>query len=298
VVEDRLQAIIQRNSFAIMDGAMGTELERRGYQTTLPLWSGLANRDAGQLISEIHADYVSAGADIITTNTFRTTRYTLGKGQHADQFQDLTRQAVELAYLATEDAHRDILVAGSLAPLEDCYTPSLVPPLDQIHDAYNEQISLLHDCRVDFILIETMINMDEVMIACAVCRSLNIPFMLSFTIDNGCLLDGTPLDILIPTIAATEPLAMLLNCRPADEVTKGLNVLLACTESMVGAYGNGPGAPDPETGWQIEEGGVEAYAKAAKAWYEIGARVIGGCCGTTPTHIKAIAEMRDALRTR
>ncbi len=156
-IADRLT----ENPFLILDGAMGTELERRGYHTTLPLWSALANTEASFLVKQIHDDYIDAGADIITANTFRTTSHTLSKQNNTHTAEHFTRRAVEIARDAIRESGKDVLLAGSLAPLEDCYSPELVPPEDVIRAAYAEQIKILAGAGVDVVLAETMINLSR-----------------------------------------------------------------------------------------------------------------------------------------
>jgi len=293
-VQDRLQKIIERKGFVLLDGAMGTELERHGYQTRLPLWSALANRDAQQMVHEIHMEYIRAGADILTTNTFRTTRYTLEKTGQGGLSEALTRYAVDIARQAAAFPDRDILVAGSIAPIEDCYSPELVPPPDIIHEVYQQQIAMLALAGVDFILIETMINDAEIRIAMDCCEELELPYMVSLVVQDGHLLDGTPLDSVVPVPDNRRLLAVLLNCRSTDQITTSLSVLRRYYQGLIGAYGNGAGHPDPEIGWCLKTGGIEEYISAAKEWYGLGARIIGGCCGTTPDHIQALRDLEIA----
>jgi len=193
--------------FILLDGAMGTELERRGYPTTLPLWSAMANLEAPVLVKQIHDDYISAGADIITANTFRTTSYTFSKVGKAELASHLTRLAVEIARESAVQSGRKVFVAGSLAPLEDCYSPELVPGEDVIREAYTVQIELLISSGVDFILAETMINQSEIAFICDYMRKREFPFVMSFTTQDGRLLDGTPLESAIPDVLKANPLA-------------------------------------------------------------------------------------------
>src|SRR5258707_8830056 len=114
----------------LLDGATGTELNRRGVSTDLPLWSAGALLDAPATLRQIHRDYLLAGAEIVTANTFRTHRRSLARGGYGDSAAELTRLAVELARAAVGEGALapPAYVAGSLAPLEDCYSPELVPP--------------------------------------------------------------------------------------------------------------------------------------------------------------------------
>src|SRR5690606_30146265 len=115
----------------------------------------------------------------------------------------------------------------------------------------------------DLILCETMINRDEAVIAAEICAVKGYPFMMSFTAADGKRLDGTPLESIVPDIDQYNPLALLLNCRSPQVITDHLVLLRRLSATPTGAYGNGPGKPDPETGWHPANGGKEAYAEAA-----------------------------------
>ena len=286
----------------LLDGAMGTELERRGYRTTLPYWSAFAADQAPELLLEIHTDYVKAGADIITANTFRTTGYTLAKGGKGDLADQLTRRSLEIAREASMTTERDIYIAVSMAPLEDCYSPDLVPSQEVIKAAYEAQVRIIHDCQPDLVLMETMINADEVVIGAELLTALGIPFGVSFTLDaNGDLLDGTPLPDIVERIAHCNSDLVLLNCRKPEQLSAQYSLLKSVYKGPTGLYANGEGMPGGTSGWlwKYSESAVNEYVSEAECWLELGARVIGGCCGTRPEYISSlrrVIDAREALR--
>ena len=282
--------------FILLDGAIGTELERAGYRTSLPLWSAMAAIEVPQLLEDLHTAYLRAGAQILTANTFRTTRYTMAMEKQADLVPELVARAIRIAQRASDACGHDVVVAASLAPLEDCYRPDLVPDDSVIETHYREQIRLLLNCGADIILAETMLNASEVRSVTHLCAEFHLPLIISLLAESGALLDGTPLEVIIPEIQASEPLAILLNCRDVQVVSENLSILRSLTDLPIGAYANGPGKPDPEVGWEHDAGGLEAFVDAARSWVSIGARIIGGCCGTTPAHIAALHMMRASLR--
>ena len=288
-------ALLSSRPFIILDGAMGTELERRGFRTPLPLWSAMANLEAPVLVKQIHDDYIAAGADVITSNTFRTTAHTFAKVNKATLASHLTKLAVEIARESIVQSDRTVLLAGSLAPLEDCYSPELVPVDEVIHDAYMEQIDLLISTGVDFILAETMINHREITFISEYLHQKEFPFIMSFTAQDGRLLDGTPLESVIPDVTDKNPLGLLLNCRSCAQITKTLPVLHDLFHGVSGAYANGSGHPDNILGWKIEDGSINDYLASVNQWLERGALLIGGCCGTPPEHIAAIYELRERI---
>jgi|TARA_B100000315_G_scaffold188911_1_gene178712 homocysteine S-methyltransferase len=125
----------------LLDGAMGTELLHRGVNVSLPLWSASAVEEAPEIVEQIHRDYMKAGADIITTNTFRTTTRTFLKiGASPDEARARAKTSTnEAVRLAKKAASGNVMVAGSIAPLEDCYAPELFPGVVTAIKEFEEQ---------------------------------------------------------------------------------------------------------------------------------------------------------------
>jgi homocysteine S-methyltransferase len=149
----------------LLDGATGTELQRRGVDTGLPLWSARALVEAPDVLRAIHADYIAAGADIITTNTFRTHGRTLTRASLGERTRALTPLAVKIAREAAQQADLKIFVAGSMSPLEDCYSPQLVPPDGELWIEHAEMARDLAQAGCDLLLVETMNTIREAVIA-------------------------------------------------------------------------------------------------------------------------------------
>ncbi len=126
----------------ILDGAMGTELERRNVPVSLPLWSTNALISHPKTVKQIHKDYIQAGADIITANTFRTNSRSFKRAGIKDMAKELTHRALILANEARQETvtSRKIWIAGSIAPLEDCYRPDLVPPISELRKEHKEHV--------------------------------------------------------------------------------------------------------------------------------------------------------------
>jgi S-methylmethionine-dependent homocysteine/selenocysteine methylase len=279
----------------VLDGAMGTELTRRGIDTTLPLWSASAMLHAPDTVRAIHADYVAAGAQVLTCNTFRTNTRALAKAELAEQAEVLTRRAVQLA---REAAVPGVHVAGSLAPVEDCYEPALVPHQDALVHEHAELARHLAGAGVDLILVETMNTVREAVAACSAVSAVKVPLWVSFTLaPDNTLLSGETLMQAVAAVLPYAPRAILLNCIPVAQTEAALAVLADALAGMsdttrprIGAYGN-VGHVDPVVGWTLTDAvSPIAYAKAAMSWRERGASIIGGCCGTTPAHIAAITR--------
>ena len=166
----------------LLDGATGTELQRRGVDTGLPLWSARALIEAPEVLQAIHADYINAGADIITTNTFRTQRRTLERAGIGSRARELTQLAVQIAREAAQSVDRKIFVAGSISPLEDCYAPERVPPDGDLWIEHAELARDLAQAGCDLLLVETMNTIREAVIAARCAAVTGLPVCVSFVV--------------------------------------------------------------------------------------------------------------------
>jgi S-methylmethionine-dependent homocysteine/selenocysteine methylase len=281
----------------ILDGAMGTELTRRGVDTTLPLWSCSALDSAPQIVQQIHEDYIRAGAQVITTNTFRTNVRALAKANIEHRARELTFKAVDLAREAVTRmaSVRSARIAGSIAPVEDCYTPELVPSEEELLREHAILAQYLAEAGVDLILVETMNTIREAVAAARAANEMGLPLWISFTLgsDNR-LLSGESVEDATKAIFQFKPEAILINCIPVAQVASALQTIILHAQScMFGAYGN-VGHVDDTFGWTVTNAvDPKAYANAAQIWQDIGANIIGGCCGTTPSHISALTSSLD-----
>jgi S-methylmethionine-dependent homocysteine/selenocysteine methylase len=293
----------------LLDGATGTELQRRGVDTHLPLWSARALLEAPEVLRAIHVDYVAAGADIITTNTFRTHRRTLARAGFESRTRELTQLAVQIAgEVAAQQADRPVYVAGSMSPLEDCYSPQLVPPDEELRREHAEMARDLAEAGCDVLLVETMNTIREAVVAAECARETGLPVCVSFVVGpNGLppdqidpvhpsaerllLLSGESIADAVRAVQPIEPAAILINCVPLAYIDRACAELRAAHSGPIGLYAN-VGHADDQVGWTLtDDVQPEAYARHAQCWLEYGARIIGGCCGTTPAHIAALNQV-------
>jgi S-methylmethionine-dependent homocysteine/selenocysteine methylase len=284
----------------LLDGATGTEIERRGLHTYLPLWSALGLIEQPALVRAIHEDYARAGADILTANTFRTTARTLSHaGYDPAQASDLTRLAVRLAKDAATATSRDILIAGSIAPLEDCYSPWLSPPEETAFPEHLAHARNLAAAGVDFLMVETMPVIDEAAAAARAALTTGLPVTVGFVLgDDGRLLSGETLAEAVQRVAPLGICAILVNCSPPETITQALHTLRGLTHLPIGGYAN-LGTVDNTVGWRADEQtSGPAYAAVAEEWLRAGAQIIGGCCGTRPEHIAALRELLDRYQAQ
>lgn len=271
----------------LIDGATGTELSRRGVDLNSPSWTAGVILDQPDLLQQVHADYVAAGAELITANTFRTHARNLRPLNPMPSAGELTRRAVEIARLA---AGEDRYVAGSMAPLEDCYSPHLTPSESELRREHSEMARHLKDSGVDLILIETQVTIREASIAAEAASETGLPVAVSFVCRSpGTLLSGESLIEAFDQILKWDPAAFLVNCTPVNEILPSLEPLLKrATGIPLGAYAN-TGRLLANGSWEATEGRFPAvYAEHVRCWISAGVKVVGGCCGTTPEHISAI----------
>jgi len=278
----------------LLDGAVGSELNRRGVDTSLPLWSARALLEAPEVLLAVHRDYVVAGADIITANTFRTNRRTLAKAGIEEQAAELTAVAVHLARAATGPSTATHYVAGSIAPLEDCYRTDLVPEDDVLEREHAESVEILRAAGADLLLIETMNTVREARAAARAAVASGLPVLAGLV----CGRDRMMLSGEDPKDAARELKlagvdAVLINCTPAPELQLALERVAGATKLPLGAYGN-VGHADDNDGWvNTDAVDAKAYLRYAAQWLDAGAHIVGGCCGTTPSHTTALRRLID-----
>lgn len=285
---------IDTGPILILDGATGTELERRGVSTAAPLWSARALLDAPEVLEHLHEDYLNAGADLITTCTFRTNERALAKAGLADRAPELTHRAVDIARAARDRVNSGAKVLGGVAPLEDCFEPKKAPDSAACRSEHGRMIAMLLEAGVDLILIETMNNLRESEAAATEAqRRAPGKWLISFCVRGdgppGILISGEPLIDLRDALSGA--LAVGVNCLSPRAVEANVKLLRAMLPASVRVMtypnvGFDPPWFNPPEGDPTEP---EVFARCARRWRDAGASIIGGCCGTMPEHIRAAA---------
>ena len=293
-----LRDLLAAKSVLLADGAMGTSLFEAGLETgdSPELW----NVDHPDRVAAIHRSFVAAGADILLTNTFGGTRYRLALHDAQDRVAELNRAGAAIAREVADAADRPVLVAGSMGPTGEIYQP--VGPLAQEdgEDAFAEQAAALADGGADLLWIETISGVEELAAAVAGAAKAGLPIIATMTFDtNGRTMMG-----LTPEAAmafrdqlAVRPAAFGANCGvgPAQLVDSIFSLGAAAgPDDILIAKGN-CGVPEYRDGHIHYDGSPEIMADYACLARDAGARIIGGCCGTSAIHLRAVAE---ALATR
>ncbi len=280
----------------VLDGALGTELEGRGVNTSGKSWTARGLVSHPDLIYRVHRDYLYEGADILTANTFRTNPRAL-KDTGLDA-EALTKKAVRIARKARREKNPLVRVAGSIAPVEDCYSPDLVPPSDAaLIEEHRIMARWLDEARVDIILIETMNTLREALCALAAVKeeSKKYAWVSIVPKDGETMLDGTPLDYAIKRLKEAGAHLVALNCATVRTMMDALP-LVARTAKKAGVwFGCYPNTSEklPDGTWILRASNNLEMADCAVAWMKEGAVLVGSCCHSTPRTTSLIATKRD-----
>ncbi len=255
------------------------------------------------MVREAHADFIAAGADLITVNTYSVIRAKLATEGVEDRFEELNLMACRLAAQARDASGRDVLIAGSLPPLRGSYRPDRVEPFEVIEPLYREQAEILAP-HVDVLICETMSSAAEGLGAATAAASTGKPVWVAWTLHedaSGRLRSGETLAEAHAAIAHLPVSTYLVNCCTPESITTAMPELVAMG-LPAGGYANSfvPVPPDWELGGTKWADGLiplrddldpAAYASHAQSWIDAGARLIGGCCGTGPEHIAALKAL-------
>lgn len=276
----------------LFDGGMGTEIYKRGIFIN-QCYDAL-NITNPQIIKQIHQDYIRAGSEVIETNTYGANRFKLTPHGFAESLYKINYAG---AQLAREIADDDVFVAGSIGPLSIQIEPLGPMSYKEARDAFEEQIKPLIDGGVDLIILETFTIFAELQQAVRACRNLtDIPVIAQMTInDDANSLTGAEAEVMIEELDSLGVDAIGVNCTVGPHVM--LNFLERTREFTERPISLMPNAGKPRNieGRNIYMTSPEYMAEYAKRFIQTGADIIGGCCGTSPEHIKAMHNAINAL---
>jgi S-methylmethionine-dependent homocysteine/selenocysteine methylase len=265
----------------ILDGAIGTELASRGLRLEAPAWSARAIHEAPKVLAELHAAYLDAGATLHTANTFRTQPRAFGDGWLV--------ALVDAVRIARDAVGLGQSVLGSMAPVEDCYRPDLSPG-KEARSEHRQLASALAAAGCDILLCETFADGEEALVAVEEALATGVPVWLSLTAGPfGELRTPEQLARIGKDAASIGIERLLVNCIAATRMAPYVDAI-ASLGVPTGVYANA-GQEDEALGWgATSPAAADAYAALAERWKDAGASVIGGCCGTGPPHIRALAD--------
>jgi methionine synthase I (cobalamin-dependent) len=272
----------------ILDGAMGSMLQQKGFTANPDLWMSLLNVSNPTIIFEIHKKYIEAGADLITTNTFRTNPAAFEGAGHPFESKYVI-EAVKIAKSASENSK--VIIAGSNPPAEDCYQKNRNITYTKLENNHFNHIELLIDNGVDLILNETQSHFDEIKIICEYCSSNSIPYIVSFYFDkNLSLFSGEQINYVIDYATDQNPLAIGFNCVAPILFRMVLRNL--SSDNNWGFYLNcGSGTPhNKKIKCGIDPSEYVAIVNEVNIYRP---SFVGACCGSNPNHIKEIKKLYE-----
>ena len=292
-MSDRLSRLLATRPWLLADGATGTNLFGMGLQPgeAPELW----NAEHPERIAALCRSFIDAGADIVLTNTFGGTRYRLKLHNAEDRVAELNTRAARIARTEADGCGREVVVAGSIGPTGEILEPLGPLSLTAARDAFTEQAVALARGGADVLWIETMSSKEELEAAIAGARATGLPVVgtLSFDTNGRTMMALTPSDLAgIQTSHGL--LACGSNCGtgPSELVASIMNLATASAPTAVLVAKANCGIPQYVDGAIQYDGTPELMAAYAALALDAGARIIGGCCGTTPAHLRA---MRAAL---
>ncbi|MDP6395414.1 MAG: homocysteine S-methyltransferase family protein [Desulfobacterales bacterium] len=300
------------NEIIVLDGAIGTEIARLGGVMDEAAWCGVANKTHPEVVCRVHQEYLRAGANVVTANTFSTCRHVLAGTGLADEAASITAKAVELARQAVDEVapDRSVAVAGSMSnnvawiPGTFSPDPRFLPTLEEEAANYREVADAIASAGADLILLEMMSDITRASLAVEAAVATGLPTWIGV---SCCLLaDGSltawdthtaepaeridashvqqeimPLAPVIDAMVAFEPAVMGIMHSTVDATGPGLEALARRWPGPLMAY--------PEaTGHHFVE--PTDFAAHCRGWVDEGVQIIGGCCGTTVNHIRAMVE--------
>ncbi len=291
-MQTTLSALLADGGPVILDGATGTMLFEMGLQhgDSPELW----NVEQPDKLRSLHQQYVDAGAQVILTNTFGCNRLRLALHKLQDRVEELNAAAAQTARAVADAAARSVVVAGDMGPTGSILVPYGDMEFDEAVSVFEQQARALIAAGVDLIWVETMSDLEEVRAAVEAVRrvDVNFPIVLTMTFDtNGRTMMGVKPEQAVEALVAYNPVAIGGNCgNGTDEIETVIETMRAANADVPLVTKSNAGIPTLQGTVAVYDATPDDMADHARTVHELGAQIIGGCCGTTPDHIRAIAN--------
>ncbi len=304
-----LRERLKNNEIILLDGGVSTEIQRRGVGMNTDVWSGIAHKTHPDIVREVHEDYIRAGAQVITANTFSTARHVLETIGLGDEVQTINRQAVHVAQAARDNAATDeVWIAASMST-----TPGLNNPRDrsrgeQAASNYRELAETLAGAGVDILIAEMMLDLVSAPLVIEAALATGLAVWVGYSAmvgDDGHLMswrrhnaaDTIPPDDFGALVQAISPLggaAAGIMHSLVEDTGPALEVLRQHWSGPTLAYAETGRLEKPD--WVFENiCPPHAYADEVERWItDYGVQIVGGCCGTGPEHIRVLKERLPA----
>ena len=295
---------LENNDIIILDGAIGAELEKKGAKMHKDLWCGTCSVESPDLVKKVHEEYIIAGADIITTNTYATTPIAMKQYGFDDQINEFNKKSVQLAKEAIKNSNKDIAIAGSVSTFGSLYKYGL----EAMKPGFKEQLNILSNEGVDLIILEAMSSQADIVETIVECSSqTKLPVWLSIS----CIIDDNTNKVMLgynDTVDTDTNVyedfetsmdnfskihqGPILIAHSDIEVTgQAIKIAKKKFNGVLGAYPNRGHYEKPH--WKFVDNITPSeYLEKAKSWVGNGTQIIGGCCGVGVEEIKAISVLK------
>ena len=295
---EALQRRLAAGETVLMDGGMGSEFERRGLASATT-WSGEPMLTHPELVRDIHQEYIEAGAEIIITNTFATGRDHLEEGGLEHKVTEANRLGIEAAVQARRNAGAEdsVVIAASVSTMKPKAHAEVPVPYEKALETYREQLEELAKGGPDAVVGEMLVRISDTLAVIDAAAELGLPAWVGLSLAR----DGDDLYLGIQGRHGGETLQDAMNAlkgrgvaavfvmhTQVDDTGPGLEIVRRSWPGTLGAYAHFPGHGGPNR--EAHALNPQQYLEYAKGWHKQGARIIGGCCGTRPDHIRALRE--------
>ena len=295
---------LENNDTIILDGAIGAELEKKGAKMHKDLWCGTCSVESPDLVKKVHEEYILAGADIITTNTYATTPIAMKQYGFDDQISEFNKKSVQLAKEAVKNTNKDVAIAGSVSTFGSLYKYGL----EAMKPGFKEQLNILSNEGVDLIILEAMSSQADIVETIIECSSqTKLPVWLSIS----CVINDNTNKVMLgynDTVDTDTNVyedfetsmdnfskihqGPILIAHSDIEVTgQAIKIAKKKFNGVLGAYPNRGHYEKPH--WKFVDNITPSeYLEKAKSWVGNGTQIIGGCCGVGVEEIKAISVLK------
>jgi len=295
---------LENNDIIILDGAIGAELEKKGAKMHKDLWCGTCSVESPDLVKKVHEEYILAGADIVTTNTYATTPIAMKQYGFDNQISEFNKKSVQLAKEVVKNTNKDVAIAGSVSTFGSLYKYGL----EAMKPGFKEQLNILSNEGVDLIILEAMSSQADIVETIIECSSqTKLPVWLSIS----CVINDNTNKVMLgynDTVDTDTNVyedfetsmdnfskihqGPILIAHSDIEVTgQAIKIAKKKFNGVLGAYPNRGHYEKPH--WKFVDNITPSqYLEKARSWVEDGAQIVGGCCGVGVEEIKAISVLK------
>ena len=289
---DRLMKKAQDRDVILMDGATGTEIERRGVAQLVNAWNGGGAMSDPDSVIAVHEEYISKGAEVIISNTFANAKHALRDAGREIDFEQLNYRGVRLAIEAREKSgFGDVVVAGGVSYWT--FTGKK-PSLSELSDSVTLQCGIMKEAGADFLMLEMMVDIDQMLVTLDAANKSQLPVWIGLTCKPNikgeiCLRDGDSLETAIKLVSERNPHVINIMHTDVHDVLPALDILKPLWGGPIGVYAHS--GEMIGTRWTFDDViSPESYLNFAEKWLGCGVKFIGGCCGINANHIGLLSE--------